>query len=1094
MATSATATFLFTDVVGSTAVAASLDPRAADDVRRRHFAQLREAIADTAGTEVKNIGDGLMVVFSSIGAAIDCAVRMQQAVERDNRRARVPVGLRVGLGHGDAIEEAGDWYGLAVVEAARLCSSARGGQILVTDAIRLLGGRGEGHRFMPVAPLTLKGFPEPVGASEVAWEAAGAPDAMPPRLRAAQGGAFVGREGEREAFQAAFGRAAEGRLQVVLLCGEPGIGKTTLAAETAAAAAATGATVLYGHCDEDVGVPYGAWAEALGHYVEHAEAAELERHVAEHGAELARLVPHLRRRVAGAPDPHTADPESERYLLFSAVTGLVAGAARDRPAVVVLDDLHWADKPALVLLQHLVTAATTIPVLVIGTYRQTDLGPDQPLTDALAELHRSPHVSRMTLAGLADEDVVALLAARAGHVLDADVEELARVLRRETDGNPFFVSELLRSLAESGGFARVDGRWTSQRLGLDELPNSIREVITRRVRRLGRWPQTALGAAAVLGREFDGDLLARVLDAGEHEVAEALDAAVDAGLLVPADGRFAFAHTLVQRSLSGALGKAAEQRLHRRAAEALEELCGDDPGPRIVELAHHWLEGARRSDAAKAVDYAVRAGDGALDQLAADEAIRWYHRGLQALAGGYAANDRTRCELLVRLGDALRQAGDPSFRATLLGSAMLAQELGDTELLVRSALTNTRGFASALGSVDEERVEVLEAALAANGRADSPARARLLAQLASELTFSGQWDRRVALSDEALALARRLGFGGTLGAVLTLRFVPTWAPETLEARTGEAQENVEAADRLGHPRAQFHAVHWRAVARVEAGDLAGARADAARATELAEALGQPTTRWLATGARASLAAIAGRLPDAERLAGEALGDATASSQPDGRLFYALALAGVRFEQGRLAELRVPLAETAARSPGVAALRGAIALACASADEPRARALLEVAIAGLDELPRDPTWLSALALFALTAHELGDARAAAALYERMAPWAGQIVFAGMAAWMAVDHHLGVLAGLLGRPADARAHLDAAATLHERIGAPVWLARTRVEQALAARDAVDGGEWRASLEEARDVAERHGAEVVERRAEEALARAVAAPAGR
>jgi hypothetical protein len=554
----------------------------------------------------------------------------------------------------------------------------------------------------------------------------------------------------------------------------------------------------------------------------------------------------------------------------------------------------------------------------------------------------------------------------------------------------------------------------------------------------------------------------------------------------------------VQRTLSGALGTAAEQRLHRRVAEALEELCGEDPGPRVVELAHHWLEGGRASDAPKAVGYARRAGDHALEQLAPDEAMRWYRRALNALSGAYAADDRTRGELLVCLGDALNQSGDPSFRATLLGAAMLAQELGDAGLLIRAALANTRGFVSASGTVDEERIEVLEAALEAVGPHDSTDRARLLALLASELTFSGDWTRRVTLSGEALAMARRLHDPATLSAVLTQRFTTIWTPESLDERMDETAEAVEAADRLGHPLAQFRAVHWRGTARVEAGDLAGARADVARETELALRLGQPTALWMATYDRANLALISGRLDEAERLAGEALAIATGSSQPDGLFFYASQLMNVRFEQGRIGELRAPLAETVTRAQGIPAFRAALALACCEADIPHARRLLaEGAANGFADLPYDLTWPAGLSLYAMVARALRDPAAAEPLYVLLTPSARQVVFTGVSAWMSTEHHLGVLAALLGRTSDARAHLAAAATTHKRIGAPVWLARTRFEQALLL---LDGDEPRAVpeaialLEQARDAAARHGAAGVEREAAEALARVTREPVTR
>src|SRR5438876_5281930 len=384
-----TSTVLFTDLVGSTGLATRVGPGAAESLRRDHFAILRGAVEATGGREVKNVGDGLMVVFTSSSAAVGCAVEMQQRIERRNRKADEQFAVRIGISMGEADVEEGDYFGPPVVEAARLCSAAAGGQILCGDLVRATAR--EGHEFRPQGLLDLKGLPEPFSAHEVEWQPA-ADSAhtlpLPPRLREVPPVGYVGRDVEREGLTFLFDQVREGARRVALISGEPGIGKTRLATQLAVHAHGDGATVLYGRCDEDLGVPYGPWVEALRHYVAAAPAEVLRAHAERHGGELARLLPEVRGRVSDYPAPTQTDPETERYMLFAAVAGLLEEATREGPLILILDELHWADKPSLSLLRHLVTHGGEMRLLVIGAYRDSDLTRSHPLAELLADLHR----------------------------------------------------------------------------------------------------------------------------------------------------------------------------------------------------------------------------------------------------------------------------------------------------------------------------------------------------------------------------------------------------------------------------------------------------------------------------------------------------------------------------------------------------------------------------------------------------------------------------------------------------------------------------------------------------------------------------------
>ncbi|MDP9182763.1 MAG: AAA family ATPase, partial [Actinomycetota bacterium] len=610
---------MFTDLVGSTERAVRLGPVAAEEVRSTHFRLLRDAVAATGGSEVKNLGDGLMVVYPSLAGALAGAVAMAQNIEQHNRKATEPLDVRIGLSSGDASEEDGDYFGEPVVEAARLCANASGGQIVTTEMVRLLARRTD-HRFTALGAFELKGLPDPVEACEVAWAPAKAVAEvpLPSRLAVTPATGVIGRVLEREllvtTLKAAF--AGEGH-RVVLLSGEPGIGKTTLAGDLAQRAHGDGATVLYGRCDEDLGVPYQPFVEALGDFVAHALEGALLALDERHLSELSRLLPQVRHRIPALAEPPSTDADAERYLLFGAITAVLAAMAATAPVVLVLDDLHWADKPTVLLLRHLVATLGRAEVLVVGTYRDSDLTVTHPLTEGLAALRREAAVERIAVNGLDDNGVVALLEGLAGHEMADDGIALAHAVRRETDGNPFFTAEVLRHLSETGAIRQEAGRWVAAvALSSIGLPESVREVVGQRVRRLGDHVAHVLTMASVIGRDFGLAQLARVAERNEDDVLDALEEAARAAVVTEVKGRserFTFTHALFQHTLYDELSASRRARTHRRIGELLEAECGDDPGDRIGELAHHWMAAATPAEAGKAAGYARRAGQRALD-------------------------------------------------------------------------------------------------------------------------------------------------------------------------------------------------------------------------------------------------------------------------------------------------------------------------------------------------------------------------------------------------------------------------------------------------------------------------------------------------
>jgi len=1093
-------TVLFTDLVGSTELASALTVEAGGELRRKHFSMLRQAIAASGGTEVKNLGDGLMVVFPVASAALSCAVAMQQVVDRDNAGAQRPLGLRVGLSAGEVIRETDDYFGDPVIEAARLCARANGGQILAADLVRAMAGRRSPHDFSPLGEVELKGLPGPIETIEIGWEplgdVEGAASEMPPQSRLGIGPVIgvIGRDAESVVLADAFKRVAagEGR-SIVLISGEAGIGKTTLATQTARTAFEAGTIVMLGHCDEDLGAPYGPFVEALSHYVKYASEEALRTHVQAHGAELAKMIPALQQRLGELPAPQSADPDTERYLLYNAVVGLLGQVSEERPLVLVLDDLQWADKPSLQLLRHVAANTTSLRLLILGTYRHSELSSLHPLTEALAALRRESGVSRIGLSGLDDTGVLAFMEATAGHDLGNDGVELAHALYRETDGNPFFVGEVLRHLAETGAIYQNDtGRWVAAAdLEAMAMPDSVRLVIGSRVARLGEAVSRVLPLAAVIGREFDLDLLARVTGRSEDELLDLLDAAIAAALVreVPnAPGRYCFAHALIQHTLSQDLGATRLARAHRQVAEAIEATVGDHPGPRVGELAYHWFSATQPVNTPKAISYARQAGEAALAALAPDDAVRYFSQALQLVELAPGADPLLGCDLRVGLGEAQRQAGVSAFRETFLDAARLARELGATDRLVRAALANTRGWFSASGVIDVDKVAVLDAALSALD--DSPERALALATLCNELSF-GPLERRRVLADDAKAMARRSSDLATLTRVLCLLDNPLQIPSALRERMADATEAVASAEMLGDPEALYHAMSNRQVNAMQAGDfdLAGRCLESLQM--LSSSLRQPTLMWMTAFKEAGGAIMTGDPERAEHLATAAFEMGTETGQPDAFAIYGSQLMYIRHQQGRLGELVSLIDQAVTENPGLPAFRPVLAAAHLEAgNDATALDLLNAGASdGFASLPLDFIWMMGVTSYALVAVELRATKPALKLYELLAPYHEQVPFIGTLGFFPAALALGGLASVLGRYDVAEAHFAEAVELTTRGAMKFFGARTSLDwgRMLAARGGPDAFErGRVLLEDARRTALAYGFAGVERLAVADLAK--------
>lgn len=1045
-----TVSVLFTDVVDSTARSERLGPEAAEAERRAHFDVLRTVIDKHDGREVKNLGDGLMVVFPSIGAAVAGAVAIQQTVDRAGRAEVDPVRIRASLATGDAEEDDGDYFGPTVVEAARLCALAAPGQILAGPVVPLLVGTRGDHRFLSVGERVLKGMERPIEVFEVQWTPLGAEAAtvpLPAQLARPMRVSRVGRPEAAAAIDRAWKAVRAGERHAVLLAGEAGMGKTRLASDFGRSAHGEGAIVLYGRCGEDVGAPYQPFVEALTALAEHQEEDELAHHVGRHGSALARLVPTVAHRLGLEPPPPRGG-ESERYAMMAAAAAYLAATSASTPVVLILDDLHWADPSSLHMVRHLLTTGTRSSLMVIGTYRDTDLSADHPLTALLADLHREDDVTRIPLRGLDDTDMVALLEGLTGHTMDEAGIQLAHALGRETSGNPFFAIEMLRHLAESEAvYQRDDGRWALRdELSKLGLPQSVREVVGRRIGRLGPDAQRVLGLAAVIGREFDLDLLAAVTEVPIDGLIDILEEAEAAGIVSehPNEvGHYSFAHGLIEHTLYEDLSGARRQRAHEKVGLALEDLCGDHPGSRIGELAHHWNAVSLPAAPVKAITYSAQAGWAALAQNAPDDALGWFTRAIDLHDRTQDSDAAARVDLVIGLGRAQRDAGDASYRDTLLAASAEAVALSDHGRLTQAVLANTRdGDTSAVN--DPERRAMVRLALDAVGDEPTAERARLLATLASCLpTDDADERRRIGLASHAVA--RALDDPVTLLAVLNKTLTTIGAPGTGVEQMALASEAVDLAVRLGDAVAEFSASFQQVSASVQVVDREALDRSVDRCHEIANQIGQPVLRWqscLVSGLRALLD---GDVSAAEAWGEEALVHGVA--EPEALPAWGGQTLELRRIQGRIDEVVDLFAEVASDPVDIADVVGSAvaAMAADAGDLDRARSLIDEASAGGFAHSRDFLWTSTTVMYGEATAGVGDRVAdAEQLIALLLPHADEVATSTVTVVGVVAATLARLSLACGRHDEAAAHAAAARDIAARLRAPYWTARARLLQ--------------------------------------------------
>jgi class 3 adenylate cyclase/tetratricopeptide (TPR) repeat protein len=884
-------TFLFVDVRGYSRFTVEHGDEAAARLVAKFAALAQEGVAARGGEVIELRGDEALAVFSSVRQALRAAVELQGRFVRESvAEPSLPLAVGIGLDAGEAVPVEGGYRGAALNLAARLCSLAGPGEVLASDGVVHLAQKIDGLAYAERGLVQLKGFAEPVKVIQIVPEAdhGDVPEGVVASDEAAAGiqveqrlpiggflgslpsGALVARDQELGQILTAVDAVVGGAGRLVLLAGEPGAGKTRLAQEVTLTARNRGFLMATGICYEQrQAVPYYPFLDVVAALFG-AASVSIRSQLAHRWPYLGRLLPEARIPgfVVGSDD------QEEQERLFRAVTGFVQAMAEIVPVALLLDDLHWADGSSLGLLQHLARHTRADRILILGTYRDVEVGRQHPLERALRDLHREGLVERVAVRRMAQEGTAALIAAAFG---EAEVSpEFAGLVHRHTEGNPFFTQEVLRALVERGDIYRENGRWTRKGTEEIEVPESVRSVVGERLSRLSERVQEVLYEASVLGQTFAFDDLQGIGDRPEQEVEEALEEATAAGLVRESEkDAYSFDHVLIQQALYAELSPRRRRRLHLAAAQALERSPEETRANRVAELAWHYLQG---DDAARALPYAITAGDQAEVVFAHVEAEQRYRTALElarklhdaerevgllerlgrvlSLTGRY---DEA-LDLLQRVAEGYRQRGDLDAEASVVAQMLY---IAGSRRALHEGLTLTTAF--------QERLP--------EGVVPSRGLVAFYTELSTVLRGLARHDEMLAAAERAVELARSLGDEhvlahalGRLGMALGLLGRGEEARRVLE-------EAIPVLEREGDLTQLARAYDNLSGVYENRGDLAAAIRYRRLAGDVGEQLGDPQRTAFETSALGQLLIDDGAWEEARATLERALAAAGRSESP-----------------------------------------------------------------------------------------------------------------------------------------------------------------------------------------------------------------------
>lgn len=1036
-----TQALLFVDQVDSTRLLAEIGDEAMVNVRRRLHQLMSDAVISQGGRVFGDMGDGAAAVFPSANAAAKAALKMQDDAESTRLGDGPNIELRIGVHHGDVVPNGEGLVGMTVHVAARLCDAAPNGHIAASEAFcaaliqldelevtryerRVMKGIAEP---MEVNLITRSGRPPSVQnptAESAVWDIPSTPwlsERSAPRL-------IVGRDADQERLER-LGAASDERLQVAFVDGEPGIGKSTLLHQCGATFAQQGRLCVVGRAIETQQAPYREFIEALAHVIPHLPDAVVADHVLRHGNLLARLIPGLSHRTPSVDALATSGDEPERFRLFEAIADLLRSITPHQPMVILLEDLHWSSEPSLALLEHLTRAVQIPSLLVVASFRTAVT--EGPLAPFVGRVATEPNVTRVRLGPLGAGDVEALVAG-------LPFADVADQLHQKTSGSPLFLTEMIRSFGESGQPAQaVDGSLL--------IPDTVQELAITRVDRLGPAHRAVLGDAAVLGAVFDLTDL-EGLTPPHIDVLATLEEAEQAGLVVAHpinDEAYLFGHAVVRDALYDRISAPRRRRRHRAAADVILAYGEERVHNRATEVLRHIeLSDTDRSPALIAKLARSAAAD-AMVRLDLDAAVRHRQLVVDSLRQCPAETKDELVELtkaLLALGTAETSAGRSRGRATFVEAATMARSIQSWDLFSEAA--------SGYGGPLKENQAILDvsepAGLIAEALEHEPdasaRRARLLTALAIWQRQHVPYADRRKLTDEALEIARSLDDKRTLATVLAEIHRALHGPNaTVEALEASRELEILGAE-LGDDMIALQALNLRLLSEFELGDWADLAGRAEQLEQVAQRVGTIEGKRISLLWQATVASLQGD-EDTHRRHVSELGELIAAFPPAVRTIM-LGASGMMLPwlQGHSAVL-LEFSKSFA-GPFTKAL---FSTECGQVELAQGYV---VDGGGAAHLLDDQNYLffqDAIAMTRTAMHS-GDAALAAEVYDILRPLSGRNARMGLVAFLgAVDHHLGSLCVVLGRPAEAIAHFTAALSRHRQMEARPWVALTAAELA-------------------------------------------------
>jgi len=1101
------AILVFSDLVDSTALLATLGDDRMETVRRAHMADVASAVEAGGGRVVKTLGDGAMACFESALGALQASARIQDAVERlDSSHGGIGIAARVGVAAGEPIAADGDLHGMSVVIASRLSSAAGAGEVLVQDLVHGLVASRDGVALEAGRDYTLKGVPSPVRASTLLWRqlvaeaekgvegAAGVeagPDLELPRVLASYAAEpLIGRD--REIAKLTESTAPRAGRRAVLILGEPGIGKTRHAAAAATEARARGAVVVLARCPPEAVVPFEPWVRAIGELARGGDEEWREALAGAAGPELASLVPELSRysgvmEQAGASEMVAA--EGARYRLLRGIGSTLLRATGGAPLHVVLDDAHWCDPASAQALAHLLEDAD-VPLVLVVTARDREMGRRHPVSRVLFDLRRTGDLDELCLEGLDADGMAALVDAKVGRGITPG---LAAKLQARTAGNPFFAGELVRDLDGRGALAEGEA------LDSAPAPDAIADLVEERLARLDPDTERFLAAVAAIGPSAPVALAAEAVGLSPAEAERAVAQGLAESLVDEVAAMrptIAFPHALVREALVAGTGEAARARLHLAIARALEGDTDAEP----AELARHYglaVELAGPGPAIAAYRAAATAAAAGHDH---EQAAAHIHSALSLLPESEVAE---RAMALLELGEQELLAADLIRARRSFGAAIeAARAIGDAVTLSRAALGfagDDVGFGFEAGTDDPVTAEQLREGLAALGDAEPRLALRMVFRLVYLEFFTEDHAAMQALGRRATALSERIGDAEARLLAKSTHVLVRLARDTLPPDVRRFQEDIQEmlalAEEGDREDLLFRVCQWLAAVEYVMGRIPQCEEAAERAAEIAARLGTPRFAWEIDLNRCMRLMDRGERERAEAHLRQA-GAVVCRLRPDMHIVVELAqlLLGEWYYDGDATSNHIVYDAMMKVAPRGLVLAAAAAGNASSGDVEIARSQIWRLLGDSDDLESlrrpDVHMPLTVCLLALAASLVGDREAGARLRKLLEPLRGWVAAAvpSLSFGQLPEWHIGRLELLLGRSDAAVEELSAALRRldeMEMVWASAW-ARVDLATALHRRGrAPDAAEAESLLAEAEELAARYGVALVAKHAADARA---------